>query len=304
MSKICLKKFREKYLEYNNITDNWLIWFIGFFEGDGCLTIGKKNIEIVVSQNELNKSVLFEMKDKFGFGQVLVQKKFNVPGKLWVYRYIVRDFKGQNVLLTLFHNNLVIPLKKHKYNNFIKIYNEKLLRAKERRMNKFSQLDLLNQSLIEPLPTSKDSWLCGFTDAEGCFYTSIISNGKIRACFDLTQKENKNHSCQNVFNVIRKDILKAGYLNFKKSKNTNSIYISIRSSSIKKDLYQLHKYFNQFILKTSKIYDFVLQKEIILRFNESSNFSDKEELINLIKHNKKNSSNRKKGHGFSVKNEE
>ena len=40
MSKICLKKF-EKYPEYNSITDNWLIWFIGFFEGDGCLTIGK-----------------------------------------------------------------------------------------------------------------------------------------------------------------------------------------------------------------------------------------------------------------------
>jgi len=46
------------------------------------LTIGKKNIEIVITQNELNKHVLFEIKDKFMFGQVIVQKKFNVPGKL------------------------------------------------------------------------------------------------------------------------------------------------------------------------------------------------------------------------------
>ena len=79
---ICLKNFRKIYYQYNNISDNWLVWFIGFFEGDGCLTIGKKNIEIVIIQNELNKSVLFEIKDKFGFGQVLVEKKFNVPGKL------------------------------------------------------------------------------------------------------------------------------------------------------------------------------------------------------------------------------
>jgi len=171
-------------------------------------------------------------------------------------------------------------------------------------MDKFSQLVLLSQAVIEPLPTSKDSWLCGFTDAEGCFYTSVISNSKIRACFDLTQKENENYSCKNVFSAIKKDILKAGYLNFKKSKNTNSVYISVRSSSIKKDLYEVHKYFNQFTLKTSKIYDFLLQKEILFRFNESGNLSDREELINLIKHNKKNSSNRKKGHGFSVKNEE
>jgi uncharacterized protein YcsI (UPF0317 family) len=44
--------------------------------------IGKSNIEIIITQNELDKFVLFEIKDSFSFGQVLVQKKFNVPGRL------------------------------------------------------------------------------------------------------------------------------------------------------------------------------------------------------------------------------
>jgi len=59
-----------------------LIWFIGFFEGDGSLTIGKSNLEIVITQSEINKNVLIEIRDTFGFGQINVQKKFNTPGKL------------------------------------------------------------------------------------------------------------------------------------------------------------------------------------------------------------------------------
>ena len=57
------------------------------------------------------------------------------------------------MFIDIIPNNLVIPLKKHKYNNFIKIYNEKLLRAKERRMDKFSH-GFIESSRSEPLPTS------------------------------------------------------------------------------------------------------------------------------------------------------
>ena len=146
--------------------------------------------------------------------------------------------------------------------------------------------------------------MCGFTDAEGCFYTSFTQDHTIRACFDLLQKENKNYSCQTVFTVIKNDILKSGFLYFKESKNTNTIYISVRSSSIKKGLIHVHNYFNKFTLKTSKIYDYLLQKEILLKFNQTDSLSDKEQLINLIKHNKRLSYNRKKGYGFSAKNEE
>lgn len=80
--KINLTHFRSKYPQYKTISDNWFTWFIGFFEGDGCLTIGKSNIEIVITQSELDKNILMEMQDTFGFGQINVQKKLNTPGKL------------------------------------------------------------------------------------------------------------------------------------------------------------------------------------------------------------------------------
>lgn len=287
MNTFCLDKFRKSYPEYNSISDNWFVWFIGFFEGDGCLTIGKKNIEIVITQNELNKHVLFEIKDKFMFGQVIVQKKFNVPGKLWTYRYIVRDFNGQHVLLTLFHNNLIMPSKKVKYNHFIKIYNEKLSRAKERRKLKFCELKFLNDINKEPFPSSKDSWLCGFVDAEGCFYSGFTQNNQVRVCFDLTQKEIAKYSCENVFNIIKKDIFKDSHISLKKSKNTTSLFLSIRTSSLKKGLFQVHNYFDKFILKTSKIHDFLLQKQVLSKFNQVKDSSDKEQLLNLIKQNRK-----------------
>jgi len=50
-----------------------------------------------------------------------------------------------------------MPSKKVKYNHFIKIYNEKLSRAKERRKLKFCELKFLNDINKEPFPSSKDS---------------------------------------------------------------------------------------------------------------------------------------------------
>jgi hypothetical protein len=124
-------------------------------------------------------------------------------------------------------------------------------------------------------------------DAEGCFYSGFTQNNDVRACFDLTQKETAKYSCENVFNIIKKNILEDSYITFKKSKNTTSIFLSIRTSSLKKGLFQVHKYFDKFILKTSKIHDFLLQKQVLLKFNQIKNLSDKEQLINLIKHNRK-----------------
>ena len=294
-----LKNFRDKFPEYNFISEGWLIWFIGFFEGDGSLTIGKSNIEIIITQSEFDKDILLEIKEKFQFGQINVQKKINVPGKLWIYRYIVRDFKGQSILLTLFHNNLVLPEKKSKYNKFIKIYNEKLSRAKLRKKNFEKLFPLKNANLeIFTLPSKNDSWLCGFTDAEGCFYTGFTKDYVIRACFDLTQKTSKKYCCIEIFEHIKNNIFNCGIIRSKVNiSSSESLYLEIRSSNLLKGLPLIHNYFNNFTLRTSKINNFLLQKEVVLKFKEFRNKKylisslkeqDKEQLINLIKHNLKN----------------
>lgn len=292
--KINLKSFRMKYPEYDNISDHWFCWFIGFFEGDGCFMIGKSNIEIIITQNELDKFVLFEIKDSFSFGRVLVQKKFNVPGRLWTYRYICRDFASQKVLLDLFHNNLILPKSRVKYNGFVEKYNEKLERAKERRKTKFKQVEkaIFCDDNDRIYPSEDDSWLCGFTDAEGCFYTGFTKEGKIRGCFEITQKEHKIHSCTSVFEHIKQNIFLCGHLNIKstttnpKQSNSVSIYLELRSSSLQRDLTKIHKYFDLFTLKTKKLYDFLLQKEIVYRVSQPNWEKNREQIIVLIKRNR------------------
>lgn len=185
-----------------------------------------------------------------------------------------------------------MPIKVRKYNQFIKIFNEKLERSKLRHKAKFQNVEKNLESSYNPLPTIKDAWLCGFTDAEGCFYTGFTKDLRIRGCFDLTQKENLNHSCFFVFDHIQKNIFQCGHLNLKGSDLKKNSYIELRSSSLSKDLFSIHAYYNNFILKTSKINSFLLQKEIIYRLKEwkeskVGEAKKKEQLLSLIKHSTK-----------------
>ena len=102
---MCLNKFKEKYPEYNHISDEWFTWFIGFFEGDGCFMIGSKNLELIITQREDNKVILEEIQKTLNIGKVIIQTKHIVPGRYWIYRFIVRDYIGIGILLDLFKRN-------------------------------------------------------------------------------------------------------------------------------------------------------------------------------------------------------
>jgi hypothetical protein len=62
------------------------------------------------------------------------------------------------VLLDLFKDNLILPIKIVKYNEFIETYNEKITRAKINRPTKFKNLIGLSKidSLSNPLLPSKN----------------------------------------------------------------------------------------------------------------------------------------------------
>ena len=64
-------------------------------------------------------------------------------------------------------------------------------------------------------------------DAEGCFYSGFTQNNDVRACFDLTQKETAKYSCENVFNIIKKNILEDSYITFKNQAYKNNELILI-----------------------------------------------------------------------------
>jgi hypothetical protein len=65
-----------------------------------------------------------------------------------------------SVLLDLFKDNLILPIKIVKYNEFIERYNEKITRAKINRPIKFKNLIVLSKIYLKEnplLPSKNDS---------------------------------------------------------------------------------------------------------------------------------------------------
>jgi len=104
------------------------------------------------------------------------------------------------------------------------------------------------------LPSLTDSWLSGFTDAEGCFTVTIkarkamLSSGfQVFLRYILDQKNGIE-----IFQCL-KDKLKGGNVNLRK--NTNNIYRYNTSSLVSCDI--IKNYFSIFPLKTKKKQSFV-----------------------------------------------
>jgi len=51
-----------------NITNDWLSWFIGLYEGDGSMTYSKKGFSFVIYS--IDKKTLLEIKNVLGFGNI------------------------------------------------------------------------------------------------------------------------------------------------------------------------------------------------------------------------------------------
>mgnify|MGYP003968803289 CR=1 FL=1 len=188
MNRLNFESFRKEYTCYDDISDSWLEWFIGFFEGDGSFIITRSNkeLEFVISQYEPNINVLIDIKDKFGFGSVIVQSPRidrsvhkGKKHKEGVYRFVVQDLKSLHVLCTLFNNgNLILPIRNHKFKNWLEIFNERLNRAKLNRPNKFESVSEIKYQFKERLCFKEDAWLSGFTDSDGCFSFSLLSTSE------------------------------------------------------------------------------------------------------------------------------
>ena len=95
--RLILTKF-----SYNQpITDQWLIWFIGFVEGDGAILYHGDRPRFVLTQKE--GIILKHIQSVLGFGTVR-----HFPSGDY-YRFIVQDIKHILILCTLFNGNLVLP---------------------------------------------------------------------------------------------------------------------------------------------------------------------------------------------------
>lgn len=279
-------ELRSKTLGFKPIDPNWLTWFIGFTEGDGAIL---SNLRFVLTQKE--GSILYEIRDMLGFRVV----RFYPQGKgsNGFYRLTVANNKEIFFLALLFNGNLVLPHRINQLSHWIGLLTDKGLWK-------------YGSSQTQPLiPTLNDSWLSGFTDAEGCFNVNITSrkntvNGyRVRLRFLLDQKNAycsaAPHTLVNIQNLF-----KFGRVSLRNETNNVFRY----SADSFKGLNLVHDYFVSFPLKTKKaisfvnwckMYDMFLNKEHL----STEGIKKVREIVKTI--NVNNSLNIKTGSAFPYK---
>ena len=209
----------------NTYNTHWIKWFIGFTEGYGALLAYNNTPRFVLTQKD--EAILLHIQSTLGFGYV---RKF--PNG--IFRYFV--FKQQDIikLIYIFNGSLVLHHRILQLGVWISIINSKNI----------YQIQLINKPL---LPSLNDSWLSGFTDAEGCFNVSISKNPsyhldhRTQIRFILDQKD-----AEYLF-LHLKSIFFCGFI----VKRTNKDVFRYTIQSIK-FIPIIIKYFSFFPLKTNK----------------------------------------------------
>lgn len=237
--------FNNFYLEFDKAHPNskvpstsFLEWFLGFTEGDGSFIVSSRgNLMFVITQSTTDIQVLNYIQQQLGFGRVIKQGK-NTS------RFIVQDISNLHILIQLFNGNIVFPSKQNSFFEFLTHFNK---------LSNFSTI-LFNSSLM--LPTYYDYWLCGFTDAEGCFTCSLLGNSTAyRFRFLLARAEGAGTINKNVLIYIG-DLIK-GTVQSHSVKNVYEITVNgIRNID------KVIDYFNNHKLYSKKVKSYELWMEI------------------------------------------
>jgi len=131
----------------------------------------------VITQHSSDVQILNYIKQQLGFGSVIKQGTNT-------HRFIVQEDpkRGIQLLVALFNGNLILPSKQDSFVNFLTAFNAMAGRGRI----------LINQVEHIPsaiLPSLSNAWLSGFTDSEGCFTISFLSNSNaFRIRYLVSQK--------------------------------------------------------------------------------------------------------------------
>ena len=203
-------------------------YLAGLIEGDGY--IGKRSIEIAFHINDI--SLAYYVKKRIGYGNVTKYSHTNNA-----VRYSVWNKEGLTYILNLVNGKFFAPYK-----------NEQI--------RKFKHCDKLKigilPSFIEQYPNDifiqsqwlmENSWLCGFTDADGSFtiHFNPVKNNNLRRSLRLEYKIVQKH--EEVILAVKK--LFGGHSYF-----DGSVY-RYRFASLKKQ-HILIDYFDKYQLNSSK----------------------------------------------------
>ena len=252
----------------------FLVWFIGFVEGNGNFIIyskkNNKNKYFSFYINQKDPQLLFKIKKKLGFGIVINYKKKNQV----YYQYSVSDIDNIIRLIYIFNGNLILEKVQNIFKEWLHIYNQK-----------YPEKKIIYKNFC-PILNLNSSWLSGFIDAKGGFYASLTKQKNFKLGYRLRLK----------FYIARKDIyfllkgiIKIIYFKQQNSKSPTKInlfnpdrYISKYSSNIDKleittnsFILVIINYLNEYSLQSKKKITFLRWKRIYLNQDSLKNLSIK-----------------------------
>lgn len=157
---------------------NFLIWFIGFVEGDGSFVISKKKVYFDLTQNLRDLPLLYLIKKTLGFGSILTR----TDNHRRVGVFYVTGKPNFERIAHLFNGNLVSVKKKEQFKTWLATLNNQYR----------TEIPFIDSSIQ---PSLGDPWLSGFIDAEGCFAARVRVNGTNKSKsylvveFSISQKD-------------------------------------------------------------------------------------------------------------------
>lgn len=166
----------------NRLDTDFLEWFVGFAEGDGCWYVKQEGTKkrLVFEIIQKDPQLLYKIRKKLGYGRVS-----SVPGNEDSWKYQVADRLGIQRLLSLFQGNLVLPKRILQFQQW---------RAVALNLG-LVPTSLLHTPVCPKKPSLHTAWFAGFLEAEGCFYAHLSypkpGIGKLhwRQKFTLTQQD-------------------------------------------------------------------------------------------------------------------
>jgi len=269
--KINFACFFHKNFKKDN---NWLSWFVGFLEGDGAILEHKGRSYMVISQKD--DTVLHEIYETLNIGKV--KYFYDNNGNKKFSRYIVSDNNGIFLLYLLLNGNLVLQSRINQLNK----WNIALKNAKIFKSFLFNTKEIPELIGITKVPSINDSWLSGFTDAEGCFSVKIGNEKKrfyVQIIYILDQKNEESalNKIGSLFSdnkaIVRKPNIKNPYVVKPHNHLNNKVNIQENSKMFRLSFYcngknklisnKIINYFNTYNLKTSKKKSFRIWTEIL-----------------------------------------
>jgi len=238
----------ETTCEAIKFNDKFKWWFIGFSEGDGSFIVNKDGyLEFKITQSSVDAQILFYIKKQLGFGSVSVQDKVNKT-----HHFRVRNKKDILTLIQIFNGNIITKYKINQFVLWIEGFN-KVYKTNIKCLDQQHQLNLDN------------SWLSGFTDAEGCFTSSVLTSkvtGKtiVTVRYVVSQKDDIEFN-QNLAGKIN------GYVTHVKSYNGYNTVVN--HGKLNKILAYLHN--NP--LKTKKLISYHRWLKIYLLVKDKKHFT-------------------------------